>query len=322
MVSGLLSKSSIESRRRMAEALLAEAGSGRPAYGGWGEGIARALTGVGGGLMMRNANNADSENRSKIAEALQGGATPDDLETMALGSGYDELYDIAGGRRQQQYRQEDMDYRKNRDTTEDQFRQQGFDYGVNRDESQDAWKEKTFDYGVQHDQDLLALEREKMGVAGQPDFKDVSSIRKEIGDLPSFKSFSSVIPVYNSMVKASDNKAGDLNLVYGLAKIYDPTSVVREGEQVLVRDTASLPDWLIGNIQSVNGGARLLPATRKAILGEAKTRSESYKDAYEAQLPQYRDMAKRYGMNEADIIPQMGGFEEGPMDLKKKYGLE
>ena len=37
----------------------------------------------------------------------------------------------------------------------------------------------------------------------------------------------------------------------------DPGSVVREGEQIMVMNTASLPDWLTGQIARVNGGSAL-----------------------------------------------------------------
>jgi len=131
--SGLLNKSSIESRRRMAEALLGQVAEGGPAYGGWGEGIARALTGIGGGLMMRNANNQESENYAKIQEALQGGATPEDIEAMAMGSGYHELLPLASNRRHAQYRQEDMDWRNSRAESEEAWREKDF----NADE---AWR--------------------------------------------------------------------------------------------------------------------------------------------------------------------------------------
>jgi hypothetical protein len=163
------------------------------------------------------------------------------------------------------------------------------------------------------------------GGGSSADFKDITAIRKEIGDLPSYKTLSSALPVYNSMVKAADTKAGDLNMVYGLAKLFDPGSVVREGEQVLVRDTASLPDWLVGQINSLNGGNRLLADTRKALLNEARSRVDAYQKAYDANLQPYRGIADRHKINQADVIPQMGVIEEATTpanNLKQKYGLE
>jgi hypothetical protein len=179
-----------------------------------------------------------------------------------------------------------------------------------------SYKTRSLAQDQRQHEDTLALQRDKIaaenGKSMRPDLKDITTIRKEIGDLPSYKTYSAALPVYNSMTKAADTKAGDLNLVYGLAKIFDPTSVVREGEQVLVRDTASLPDWLVGQINSLNGGNRLLADTRNSLMKEARNRVDAYKGAYESNLQPYRGIAGRYQINEDDIIPQMGAIEEAP----------
>lgn len=141
---------------------------------------------------------------------------------------------------------------------------------------------------------------------------DVSGIRKEIQQLPSYKNLSQATPIYKSMVETADrnSKASDLNLVYGLGKIMDPTSVVREGEMVMVKNTASLPDWLVGAANALNGGATLQPETRQAILREAYGRMKGYSDEFGQQMGQYQGIAKRYNLNEDDIIPRFGEFKE------------
>lgn len=141
---------------------------------------------------------------------------------------------------------------------------------------------------------------------------DISGIRKEIQQLPSYKNLSQATPIYKSMVETADrnSKASDLNLVYGLGKIMDPTSVVREGEMVMVKNTASLPDWLVGAANALNGGATLQPETRQAILREAYGRMKGYSDEFGQQMGQYQGIAKRYNLNEDDIIPRFGEFKE------------
>jgi hypothetical protein len=111
--------------------------------------------------------------------------------------------------------------------------------------------------------------------AGAP---ETAEVRKEVMRLPSYQNYSSAMPIYRSMLETSgrDSKASDLNLVYGLGKILDPNSVVREGELVMAKNTASLPDFLVGAINSLNGGAALTPETRQAILKEAYGRMQSY----------------------------------------------
>lgn len=145
-------------------------------------------------------------------------------------------------------------------------------------------------------------------------FGRTQDIRKEIQQLPSYKNFAQAAPIYDTMVDAStrDNKAADLNLVYGLGKIFDPGSVVREGEMIMVKDTASLPDWFIGTIQSVNGGARLQPETRAAILREARSRIDAYKGMYDNDLGQYRKIAQAYGLDESLMLPPMPQLRDLP----------
>lgn len=165
---------------------------------------------------------------------------------------------------------------------------------------------------------------------------DVSGIRKEIQQLPSYKNLSQATPIYKSMVETADrnSKASDLNLVYGLGKIMDPTSVVREGEMVMVKNTASLPDWLVGAANALNGGATLQPETRQAILREAYGRMKGYSDEFGQQMGQYRGISQRYNLNEDDIIPKFAEFKEWAPepsadqktqqidDLLKKYGTQ
>ncbi|WP_189635622.1 hypothetical protein [Rhizobium grahamii] len=143
---------------------------------------------------------------------------------------------------------------------------------------------------------------------------DVTDLRKEIQGLPTYKSYQQALPSYQSMVDTAktDSKASDLNLVYGLGKIMDPNSVVREGEMVMVNNTSSLPDWLQGAINSVNGGSRLEPATRKAILTEARSRMTAYRGALDNDISQYRGIIGRKGMNEADVLPVLGDVADVP----------
>lgn len=153
----------------------------------------------------------------------------------------------------------------------------------------------------------------KAGVAAtQPAaFKDVSDLRDRLTQLPSYKNISQAAPIYKAMfdTAGTNSKASDLNLVYGLGKIMDPTSVVREGEMIMVKNTASLPDWLVGAANGLNGGQALTPETREAILREAHNRVTSYKTMFDQDASMYRGIAKRNRMDEADVIPEFGEFK-------------
>lgn len=140
---------------------------------------------------------------------------------------------------------------------------------------------------------------------------DTAKLRGEVRQLPSYKNLAEATPIYKTMLDSAgrNSKASDLNLVYGLGKIFDPGSVVREGEMVMVKNTAGIPDWLVGTINALNGGAALTPETREAIMREAHSRIQSYKQTFDQDAGQYRGIAERNRMNTADVMPDFGEFQ-------------
>jgi hypothetical protein len=152
--------------------------------------------------------------------------------------------------------------------------------------------------------------------------------------LPSYKNLAQVAPVYKSMVEAAgrDNRASDVNLIYGMAKIMDPGSVVRESEMTIAQAVATLPQQLRATIESqLTASGRITPEARAAIMGEARSRIGAYQSMFEQDAGMYRGIAKRGRMNEADVLPSFGPFPEytpkpkadaAKNALKSKYGLE
>lgn len=134
----------------------------------------------------------------------------------------------------------------------------------------------------------------------------VSALRQEVQGLPSYKNLAQAAPIYTAMADAAskNTKASDLNLVYGLGKIMDPGSVVREGEMVMVKNAAGLSEQLIGAVNALQGGAALTPDTRIALMREAKGRLDAYKQSFEQDAQQYHDIATRNRMNPSDVLPQ------------------
>lgn len=145
-----------------------------------------------------------------------------------------------------------------------------------------------------------------------PRFEDTPSSRfqmsgklaDDFNQLKPVKDYREVLPIYQSMQEAAgrNNRVADLNLVYGLAKIFDPTSVVREGEQIMVRNAQSLPDWVRGMINTVNGGSQFIPEQRARIMQEASSRVSAYKAQHDAVAQQFSDRGQRYGLDPRDII--------------------
>jgi hypothetical protein len=143
-------------------------------------------------------------------------------------------------------------------------------------------------------------------------FQAEQGMRKEVHADADFQRFQKAAPVYQSMVASGsqNDQFGDINLVYGLATIMDPGSVVREGEQLIVRSAAGLTPEVLGYINSLNGGAKLIPATRQKLLREAKGRMDEYKRAAEQQLKFYENAAAESGLDPGRIVPDLQGLGE------------
>jgi hypothetical protein len=145
-----------------------------------------------------------------------------------------------------------------------------------------------------------------------PDDKSVVDLRKEITSLPSYKNVAQAAPIYNSMRDAAgrDTRASDVNMIYGMAKIMDPTSVVREGEMTIAQAIATFPQYMQAQIKSqMDSTGRLSPDVRAAIMQEAHGRMRSYQGMFDQDMKMYGGIADRRKMSRDDVIPTFGPFE-------------
>lgn len=130
-------------------------------------------------------------------------------------------------------------------------------------------------------------------------------LREEISSSPEFKQFSLNSNYMKAMEAAAqrDDRASDISLISNIAKMRDPTSVVREGEFKLSTDTASWLDQQFGNLRSaVTGQSRLAPETRAKLLNAARDYYDSSRQQYEAIAAPRVDLAKRYGVDPNNIL--------------------
>lgn len=141
-------------------------------------------------------------------------------------------------------------------------------------------------------------------------FEDTAKLRHEVTQLPSYKNLSQAAPIYQSMAEAAgrNTKAADLNLVYGLGKIMDPGSVVREGEIQMANNAQGWQEKLNGIIAQINGQGGLTPEGRQALMAEAYGRIGAYKAEFDRDAARYKGITERNRMNTADVIPDFGTF--------------
>ena len=146
-----------------------------------------------------------------------------------------------------------------------------------------------------------------------PGSEEVTGLRKEVQGLPSYKNVTSAAPVYNSMLEAAgrNDRASDVNMIYGMAKLMDPGSVVRESEMTIAQAIATLPEQLRNTVQSqITSQGRLSPEVREGIMREAYSRMGAYKQMFDQDADMYRGIIGRRGMNESDVLPGFKEFKE------------
>jgi len=146
-----------------------------------------------------------------------------------------------------------------------------------------------------------------------PNFVDTKKLRDEVRDLPSYKNIAQAAPVYKSMFEAAgrDNRAADVNMIYGMAKIMDPTSVVRESEMTIAQAVSTLPQHLQSTIMSqLQGTERLSPEVRAAIMQEAHSRISAYQGMFDQDMGMYRGIAESGRFDPSHVIPKFGPFDQ------------
>ena len=134
----------------------------------------------------------------------------------------------------------------------------------------------------------------------------VTNLRKEFNALPEVKNYTEALPAFKAINDAASRNTpqSDINLVYGVAKLYDPTSVVREGEYATVANAQSIPEHIKKWAQYIQGGGRLTPETKRQILEEANGRMTTFQEAVEQRRTQYGDIATRTGVDPTLVLDQ------------------
>lgn len=154
------------------------------------------------------------------------------------------------------------------------------------------------------DQNLTA--REANAIASQGKVITASTaLRKEFDDLPEVKNYKQALPAYTSIVDAAKRNSpqSDINLVYGIAKLYDPTSVVREGEYATVANSPNIPDRIKGLAQYLTGGGKLTQNVKNQIVQEAASRIGSYEKEFQSARNNYSTIAARSGADPSLLFP-------------------
>lgn len=140
-------------------------------------------------------------------------------------------------------------------------------------------------------------------------------VLKEILNHPTVKGALDAGRAYNEMIKASQDNTpeGALHMVYMLAKIYDPNSVVREGEIASAENTSPAMEkfWAQYNKQ-LNSQSSLSPRAQESFLNEGYKAATAH---YEAAAPLIKfagEREQRLGRDPQNAMPPLTAPQRPP----------
>jgi len=185
-----------------------------------------------------------------------------------------------------------------------------------QNQQQNQFREQELAQQGQHYQAQDAAEAQKAVGAQMP---NMLQLRNQYEKLPEVATYKAILPIVQSVRESEvrDTKAADLNIIYGLAKVMDPQSVVRESESAMVAAAGSPAEQYIGLFNSIVGGGRLSAAQRKELLTEFNSRFKGAEDSFRAATGAYQGITQRALSGQQ---PQIEDVITPPMQLQPMWG--
>jgi hypothetical protein len=142
--------------------------------------------------------------------------------------------------------------------------------------------------------DQAAVEKMKSTGANE------NTLRDEYNNLT--KDFRVIQDAHEKIKSVAATGAGDMSLLYSFVKLLDPGSVVRESEFAAAAASGSFGERVQGAMQRVISGQRLPDTLRNDFIREADNLYTSQKRGTDRLTDSYTGIAKRMGLNPANII--------------------
>lgn len=135
------------------------------------------------------------------------------------------------------------------------------------------------------------------------DPNSISDAQLDYDSKAEIKNYKEVLNYYSTIEDSMDGGASDVDLIYSYMKILDPTSVVREGEVLMLQNSQNLSQKTLGWFNKVQNGGYLPQEVRLEMLQSTKDKVEA---AYEATIPvteQYQNFGYNYNFVYVPNLP-------------------
>ena len=139
-------------------------------------------------------------------------------------------------------------------------------------------------------------------------FEQEKKLRDEFDK--SSKSFVTIRDAYSKMMANKDNPSayGGMALIYGLMKLYDPESVVRESEYATAQNAAGVPDRIRNMWNKALSGDPVNESQRGEILKTAESMYTAQQQNYSRSRDQFNRLAAGYKLNPENVTGIGGDY--------------
>lgn len=132
--------------------------------------------------------------------------------------------------------------------------------------------------------------------------KVVDDLRKELQGQQAYKDAQTVAASYEKIKVASPTAQGDMGLIFGMMKMFDPNSVVRETEYANAQNAAGVPEKIRNAWNKAKDGQFLTPEQRAAFRAEADSIYRAQRQRFDATAKEYRRLAEKRGLPPEDVV--------------------
>ena len=163
-----------------------------------------------------------------------------------------------------------------------------------------------------------------VNTAADKTFENETALRKEFNTLPEVVGYKAAIPAFKAVQDAATRLTpqSDINIIYGIAKLYDPTSVVREGEYATIANSQAIPERIKSLAQQIQGKGKLTPETRAQLMVEARQRIGTLQGEYNGAKSTYEGIAKKRQLDMANVFAPVGkGIDAKPATSAATQGM-
>lgn len=132
--------------------------------------------------------------------------------------------------------------------------------------------------------------------------KQTTDLRKEWQGQKTYQDTQSMAAAYQKVATSSDDAAGHMSLIFGIMRMQDPNSTVREGEYATAQNAAGVPERIRNLYNKAADGKPLGSGQRRSFMKEAGKLFGAQKARHDAMAKQYRRLATEAGISPDNVV--------------------